>query len=128
MERPASFFVIATLNPVEMEGTFPLPEAQLDRFLLRLDLGYPSLEEEAAMLNRFVSGGDGPASPALPRPTWGRRISRKPRRRSTKLWWRLQSAITCWRSSRRHEATKGCALAPACRRPWPCDGLVRLMP
>ncbi len=68
MERPASFFVIATLNPVEMEGTFPLPEAQLDRFLLRLDLGYPSLEEEAAMLNRFVSGGDGTANTALPRP------------------------------------------------------------
>ena len=79
MELPAPFFVVATLSPVEMEGTFPLPEAQLDRFLLRLDLGYPSMEEEAAMLNRFVSCGDGAASPALPRPPWGQGISRKPR-------------------------------------------------
>ena len=55
---PQPFFVIATLNPVEMEGTYPLPEAQLDRFLLRLDLGYPSPEEEAAMLERFVQGAD----------------------------------------------------------------------
>ena len=53
------FFVIATLNPIEMEGTFPLPEAQLDRFLLRLDLGYPTVAEEAAMLERFAGVADG---------------------------------------------------------------------
>src|SRR6202007_2921040 len=47
------FLVIATQNPVDHEGTFPLPEAQLDRFLVRLSLGYPSIEEEAAMLSRF---------------------------------------------------------------------------
>jgi MoxR-like ATPase len=47
------FVVIATQNPVDHEGTFPLPEAQLDRFLLRLSLGYPSLEEESAMLERL---------------------------------------------------------------------------
>ena len=51
MERP--FLVIATQNPVELEGTFPLPEAQLDRFLLRLRIGYPSAEEEDAILARF---------------------------------------------------------------------------
>ncbi len=50
------FFVLATLNPVEMEATFPLPEAQLDRFLLRLTIGYPSDSEESAMLQRFQSG------------------------------------------------------------------------
>jgi len=50
---PSPFVVIATLNPVEMEGTFPLPEAQLDRFMLRVALGYPSHEEEASMLMRF---------------------------------------------------------------------------
>lgn len=50
---PAPFFVIATLNPVEMEGTFPLPEAQLDRFLLRFRIGYPEAEEEIEMLERF---------------------------------------------------------------------------
>ena len=47
------FLVIATQNPVDHEGTFPLPEAQLDRFLIRLSLGYPSLEEEGRMLQRL---------------------------------------------------------------------------
>lgn len=48
----ALLFVIATQNPVEMEGTFPLPEAQLDRFLLCLSLGYPEREQELALLSR----------------------------------------------------------------------------
>jgi MoxR-like ATPase len=48
---PAPFMVMATQNPVEYEGTFPLPEAQLDRFMLRVTLGYPSLEEEVAILD-----------------------------------------------------------------------------
>ncbi|KQL45199.1 AAA family ATPase [Brevibacillus choshinensis] len=47
------FFVMATQNPLEYEGTFPLPEAQLDRFLMQLSLGYPSVEEEMRMLTRF---------------------------------------------------------------------------
>src|SRR4051812_5537786 len=47
------FLVIATQNPVDHEGTFPLPEAQLDRFLIRLSLGYPSLDEEGKMLQRL---------------------------------------------------------------------------
>ncbi|MEX0762171.1 MAG: MoxR family ATPase [Dehalococcoidia bacterium] len=55
---PDPFMVIATLNPVEMEGTFPLPEAQLDRFILRVALGYPSHDEESAMLERFQGSGD----------------------------------------------------------------------
>ena len=50
------FLVIATQNPVDHEGTFPLPEAQLDRFLIRLSLGYPGLEEEAKMLSRLQHG------------------------------------------------------------------------
>jgi MoxR-like ATPase len=50
------FLVIATQNPVDQEGTFPLPEAQLDRFLVRLSLGYPSLEEEGKMLTRLQKG------------------------------------------------------------------------
>lgn len=50
---PRPFFVLATQNPVEQEGTYPLPEAQMDRFLLRLSMGYPSTdEEEAAILQR----------------------------------------------------------------------------
>jgi MoxR-like ATPase len=50
---PRPYLVLATQNPIELEGTFPLPEAQLDRFLLRLPLGYPTEEEELAMLHRF---------------------------------------------------------------------------
>jgi MoxR-like ATPase len=50
---PRPFLVLATQNPVELEGTFPLPEAQLDRFLLRLSIGYPSTQEEEAILLRF---------------------------------------------------------------------------
>ena len=50
------FLVIATQNPVDQEGTFPLPEAQLDRFLVRLSLGYPSVEEEGKMLTRIQLG------------------------------------------------------------------------
>lgn len=53
LEEP--FFVIATQNPVESQGVFPLPEAQLDRFLLKVRLGYPSLEEESHILRRFRS-------------------------------------------------------------------------
>ena len=49
---PAPFIVLATQNPIEYEGTFPLPEAQLDRFLLRLNLGYPSRLDEIAILRR----------------------------------------------------------------------------
>jgi len=51
LNRP--FFVIATQNPIELEGTFPLPEAQLDRFLLKIRLGYPVKSEEVEILRRF---------------------------------------------------------------------------
>jgi MoxR-like ATPase len=50
---PKPFFVIATQNPIELEGTFPLPEAQLDRFLLRIHLGYPEGDEEMTIMERF---------------------------------------------------------------------------
>jgi MoxR-like ATPase len=55
--RPLSrpFLVLATQNPVELEGTFPLPEAQIDRFLLKVALGYPTRSEENAILERFRS-------------------------------------------------------------------------
>ncbi|HEY0606656.1 MAG TPA: MoxR family ATPase [Herpetosiphonaceae bacterium] len=49
---PRPFLVVATQNPIELEGTFPLPEAQLDRFLLKLDMGYPSAAEEDAIVLR----------------------------------------------------------------------------
>ncbi len=50
---PAPFLLIATQNPIELEGTFPLPEAQLDRFLIRLRMGYPNEAQEGEMLARF---------------------------------------------------------------------------
>ena len=53
MPLPKPFFVMATQNPIEHEGTYPLPEAQLDRFLLRLKMGYPNQHEEIEVLNRL---------------------------------------------------------------------------
>jgi MoxR-like ATPase len=53
---PSPFFVIATQNPVEYQGTFPLPEAQMDRFALSLSLGYPTAPEELQMLQRIQEG------------------------------------------------------------------------
>src|SRR5204862_401859 len=53
LEEP--FLVLATQNPIEQEGTYPLPEAQVDRFMLKLKLSYPSKEEELAILNRMAA-------------------------------------------------------------------------
>src|SRR5437870_489317 len=53
MPLPRPYLVLATQNPVELEGTFPLPEAQLDRFLLRVRVGYPDEDEEQVILHRF---------------------------------------------------------------------------
>jgi MoxR-like ATPase len=50
---PRPFLVLATQNPIELEGTFPLPEAQLDRFLLKIKMGYPSPEDDRLILSRF---------------------------------------------------------------------------
>ena len=55
---PAPFLVIATQNPVESEGTYPLPEAQLDRFILRTTIGYPAPEHEIELLRRRIERGD----------------------------------------------------------------------
>jgi len=52
LDKP--FFVIATENPIETQGTFPLPEAQLDRFLVKLSMGYPSIEEGKQIMQRFI--------------------------------------------------------------------------
>jgi MoxR-like ATPase len=80
------FLVLATQNPVEFEGTFPLPEAQLDRFLIEVGLGYPTPEEEAHML-RTLEGAhpigtiaqvvDGAQLPALQESIWGIHVEDK---------------------------------------------------
>ncbi|HPJ51397.1 MAG: MoxR family ATPase [Flavobacteriales bacterium] len=56
MERP--FMIVATQNPIEQEGTYRLPEAQLDRFFFKIDVGYPTLEEEVTILQRAASDAD----------------------------------------------------------------------
>ena len=53
---PAPFMVVATQNPIEQEGTYPLPEAQLDRFLIKVTIGYPTLEDERRMVASVVNG------------------------------------------------------------------------
>lgn len=62
---PRPFFVLATQNPIEQAGTYPLPEAQLDRFLLRIDVGYPTEEEEVLMVSRTTHAGLLDAEPAM---------------------------------------------------------------
>ena len=57
------FFVLATQNPVETEGTYPLPEAQLDRFLLKIEIGYPSVAEEIAVVLRTTTNQTGDRLP-----------------------------------------------------------------
>jgi len=53
---PSPFFVLATENPIEHEGTYPLPEAQMDRFMFKIIMGYPSKAEEVTILDRFTEG------------------------------------------------------------------------
>ena len=64
-DLPAPFHVLATQNPIEQEGTYPLPEAQLDRFLMQIDVGYPSREAERRMLVETTGATDTKARPAL---------------------------------------------------------------
>ena len=54
LEEP--FLVLATQNPIEQEGTYPLPEAQVDRFMLKLRVGYPTRDEEKEIMRRMASG------------------------------------------------------------------------
>ncbi|MCL4155847.1 UNVERIFIED_CONTAM: hypothetical protein GTU68_029580, partial [Idotea baltica] len=56
-QLPRPFFLLATQNPIETEGTYPLPEAQLDRFLLRLGVGYPTPDDERELLRRRIERG-----------------------------------------------------------------------
>jgi MoxR-like ATPase len=62
---PQPFFVIATQNPIEYQGTFPLPEAQMDRFMLSLSLGYPSAQEELEMLQNLQQGRKSELQPCI---------------------------------------------------------------
>ncbi|CAN5775602.1 AAA family ATPase [soil metagenome] len=57
---PSPFLVLATQNPIEQEGTYPLPEAQIDRFMMKVHVGYPTREEEKEILRRMSGGGEIP--------------------------------------------------------------------
>ena len=81
---PQPFFVLATQNPIEQAGTYPLPEAQLDRFLLHIDVGYPTEDEEIAMVSatthaglRDADAGDGRGQPAAPAAAGARHRDRR---------------------------------------------------
>jgi MoxR-like ATPase len=65
MPLPEPFFVLATQNPIEQEGTYPLPEAQLDRFLFDIRIGYPAEEEEISILRATTGGAPEPLAPSL---------------------------------------------------------------
>src|SRR5215212_786305 len=75
MPLPEPFFVLATQNPIEQEGTYPLPEAQLDRFLFDIRVGYPTAKDEIAILRSTTASAqpavravlDGPTTLALQR-------------------------------------------------------------
>ena len=62
-QLPKPFMVLATQNPVETEGTYPLPEAQLDRFLFKIEIGYPSAQEESSIVSRVTSNQAGDELP-----------------------------------------------------------------
>ena len=68
MDLPRPFFVLATQNPIEQEGTYPLPEAQLDRFLFDIRVGYPSQGEEVGILRATTAVGDANIAPVLDGP------------------------------------------------------------
>ncbi len=65
---PTPFLVLATENPIDQEGTYPLPEAQVDRFMLKLKVGYPSVEEERQILDRMATTGEKPRASAVIEP------------------------------------------------------------
>ena len=65
MDLPTPFFVLATQNPIEQEGTYPLPEAQLDRFMLKISLDYPDGREEVEVLRATTGGAPDAVQPVL---------------------------------------------------------------
>lgn len=98
---PRPFLVLATQNPIELEGTFPLPEAQLDRFLLRVNIGYPTQKEENAILERFRM--DDPIATLTPVTTPEEIIAAQEERKSIQVEETLQDYIVrIARATRKH--------------------------
>ncbi len=102
---PRPFLVLATENPIELEGTFPLPEAQLDRFLLRLGIGYPDEAEEEAILSRF--GASDPLAELQPVATPADLLAAVAAARTVRLSDDLRRYLTrLVRATRTHEAVE----------------------
>ena len=127
---PRPFMLMATQNPIELEGTFPLPEAQPDRFLLRLEVGYPSETEEGALLTRFQE--ESPLIRWRPSPILQSCCGCRPS--AAVCMWTSRSATMLWDwwpATRGHAEVKlgaspgrrwGCT---ARLRPWPASAAAR---
>ncbi|MGC3996049.1 MAG: AAA family ATPase [Anaeromyxobacter sp.] len=132
---PQPFIVIATQNPIESEGTFPLPEAQLDRFAVRLALGYPTPEEEDEILRRRAERREEavalaqvvdaprswPCAPPSSGRTWTRRCgatwsSWPPVPAATGRWWWGPAGAARWRCSSSRAPGPPRTGAPSCGR------------
>ena len=99
---PSPFLVLATQNPIEQEGTYPLPEAQLDRFLLNVHVDYPGELDEREVLDRTLTGDQVTVDPSCNSPTFSPRV-----RRSPTFAWNLASATTSSSSFARPERPAG---------------------
>ena len=105
LKLPVPFLVIATQNPIELEGTFPLPEAQLDRFTLKIRLGYPQQQEEAAILERFQRGD--PLENLSEVTTPEQILDEQDRRKGVKVAAPIRDYISALvQATRRHEALR----------------------
>ena len=126
---PKPFMVLATQNPIETEGTYPLPEAQLDRFLFKIEIGYPTLAEEVGVVVRATTdqAGDelplGAVTPVLDERLRRRACSGSPRGSASTSRSSTTRCASCarrasgraWRSARARAArSRSCAA----RAPW----------
>ncbi len=114
---PQPFAVIATQNPIEYEGTYPLPEAQLDRFLLRVAIGYPArADEEDLVRRRAERGARTPGCGRLPTP-----LASSPCRRQSSGWRSPRPwPPTSWPSCVPPASSPACRSAPALAPRWRC--------
>ena len=113
---PRPFLVVATQNPIEYEGTYPLPEAQLDRFLLRTTVGYPSPDDEWELVERRLERGTDDVDA-------GRRRRPPPTSWPCSASWRRststsRSGATSWPSSRPPAPTRRSRSGPARAARW----------
>ncbi len=127
-QTPDPFMVMATQNPIEYEGTFPLPEAQLDRFLIRLEIGYPSPEDERSMMERQSHGhpeiGAAWAKCAVRATCW--RLVQAAVRRDLRRCADPASTSSSWSTLR--DTTRASTWAARRARRWRCSGWGKLGP